>query len=207
MIASWQESYDNPRQCVKKAKTSLCRQNLYSQGYGLSSSLVQMWELDYKEGWVPKKWCFRTAGLEMTLESPLESKEIKPVNTKGNQPWILFGRTDAEAETPVLCKQLTHWKRPWLWERLKAEGEEGDRGWDGWMASLIQWSWTWANSWRWWRTGKPGELQSMVSWRVGHNLATEQKQLMDMWGVFLSVPCLFVCLSVCLFVLLRDVGP
>ena len=73
---------------------------LYSQQYGFSSSYVQMWELDHKEGWVPKNWCFQTVVLEKTLESPLDGKEIKPVNPKGNQPWIYIGRTDAKA--PIL---------------------------------------------------------------------------------------------------------
>ena len=71
------------------------------------------------------------------------------------------------------CQQLTLWKRPWGWARLKTEGEEGDRGWDGWMASPIQWTCTWTNSGRWWGTGRPGVLQSMGSQRVGHDLATE----------------------------------
>jgi len=71
------------------------------------------------------------------------------------------------------CEELTHWKRPWCWERLKAGGEGEDRGWDGWMASLTQWTWTWASSRSWWRSGKPGMLQSMKLWRVGHDWATE----------------------------------
>ena len=73
-------------------------------------------------------------------------------------------------------EELTHWKRPWCWERLKAGGEGDDRGWDGWMASLSQWTWIWANSGRWWRTEKPGMLQPMGSHRVRHNLATGQQQ-------------------------------
>ena len=75
---------------------------LYSQSYGCSSSHVWMWELDNKEGWVLKCWCFQTVVLDKTLESPLYCKEIKPVNHKGNQPWIVIGRADAEAETPIL---------------------------------------------------------------------------------------------------------
>ena len=71
------------------------------------------------------------------------------------------------------CKELTQWKRPWCWERLRAGGEGDDRGWDGWMASLTQWTWVWANSRRWWRTGKPGVLQSRKLQRVRHDLATE----------------------------------
>ena len=98
---------------------------------------------------------------------------------KGNQPWVFTGRTNTKAEVPILrppakvCKELTHWKRPWCWERLRATGEGGSRGWDGWMASLLQWTWTLANSGRWWWTGKPGVLQSMGSQRVGHNWAAE----------------------------------
>ena len=74
----------------------------YSQGYGFSSSYAWMRELDYKEDWVPKNWCFQTVVLQKTLESPLDCKEIKLVNPKGNQPWIFIGRTDAEAEAPIL---------------------------------------------------------------------------------------------------------
>ena len=110
--------------------------------------VVWMWERDNKEGRALKNWCFQTVMLEITLESPLDSKEIKPVNPTGNQPEY-SGRTDASWSSNTLaiwCKQLTHWKRPWCWETLKAEREEGDRGWDGWMASPIQWTWTWANS-------------------------------------------------------------
>ena len=102
---------------------------------------------------------------EKTLESPLDWKEIKPVHPKGNQSWKFIERTDAVAEMPILlqsghwCEELTHCKRPWCWERLKV-GEVGDKGWDGWMASLTQWTWVWLNSGSWWWTGRPGVLQS-----------------------------------------------
>ena len=135
------------------------------------SSLIWMWELDCEESWVPKNWCFWTVVLEKTQESPLDCKEIQLVNPKGNQSWIFTGRTDAEAETPILW--VPDAKRPWCWERLKAGREGEDRGWDGWMASPTQWRWVWVNSGsRWWR-GRPGVLQSMGSERVGHNSATE----------------------------------
>ena len=112
-----------------------------------SSTYIQMWELDHKEGWVPKKWCFWTVVLQKTLESPLNSNVIKRVSPKGNQPWIFIGRIDAEAEAPILWPSNgTHWKRPWCWERLRA-GEGDDRGWDGWMASTTQWMWVWALAW------------------------------------------------------------
>ena len=132
---------------------------------------------DHKEGWAMKNWCFQIVMLEKTLESPLDCKEIKPVNPKGNQSWILIGRTDAEAEAPILWppdgEELTHCKSPWCWERLKAKGEKDGRGWDGWMALPTQWIWVWANSGRQWRTRKPGMLQSMGWQRVRHYWTTE----------------------------------
>ena len=101
-----------------------------------SSSHVWMWELDYKESWVPKNWCFWTVVLEKTLKSPLDCKEIQPVHPKGNQPWIFTGRTDAEVEAPILwatwIKEPTHWEKPWCWERLRAKEERGNRGWSDW---------------------------------------------------------------------------
>ena len=136
-----------------------------------------MWELDYKESWAPKNWCFWTVVLEKTLESPLDYKEIQPVHPKGDQPWVFIGRTDVEAETPILWppdgEELTHLKRPWCWERLRAGGEGDDRGWDGWMASPTQWTWVWVNSGSWWWTRRPGVLRFMGSQRVGRDWATE----------------------------------
>ena len=133
-----------------------------------------MWELDYKESWMPKNWCFSTVALEKTLENPLDCKEIQPVHPKGNQSWIFIGRTDAE--TPILWPpDVKNWLtgRLWCWERLKAGGEGIDRGWDGWMVSPTQWTWVWASSGSWWWTGKPGVLQSIELQRVGHNWVTE----------------------------------
>ena len=89
-----------PRQCIKKQRYCFADKDPYSQSYGFSSSHVWMWELDHKEGWVQKNWSFWTVVLEKTLESPLDSKGIKPVHPKGNQPWIFIGKTDAEA--PIL---------------------------------------------------------------------------------------------------------
>ena len=84
-------------------------------------------------------------------------------------------------------EESTHWKRPWFWERLKAEGQEYNRWWDAWKASLIQWTWTWANSRRCWGVGKPGMLQSMVSGRVRHDLATEQQLFILVFMHFLNI--------------------
>ena len=101
-LAYWKKSYDQPRQHIKKQRHYFVHKHLYSQSYGFSSSHVQMWELDHKEDWALKNWCFWAVVLEKTLENPLDCKEIKPVNPKGNQPSVFIGRTDAEAEAPIL---------------------------------------------------------------------------------------------------------
>ena len=101
MLAPWKKSYDQPRQHIKNQRQYFAKKGLSSQSYGFSSSHTWMWKLDHKESWVPKNWCFWTVVLEKTLESPLDCREIKPVNPKGNQPWIFIGRTDAEAEGPI----------------------------------------------------------------------------------------------------------
>ena len=136
-----------------------------------------MWELDCKEGWTPKNWCFWAVVLEKTLESPLDFKEIQPVYPKGDQSWVFFGRTDGEAETPIFwpldAKCWLIGKKSWCWEGLGAGGEGDDRGWDDWMASLTRWMWVWVNSRSWWSTGRPGVLRFMGSQRVGHDWATE----------------------------------
>ena len=101
-VAPWKKSYNQPRQHIKEQRHYFTDKGLSSQGYGFSSSHVWMWELDHKESWAPKNWCFWTVVLEKTLESPLDCKEIQPVNPKGNQSWIIIGRTDVEAEAPIL---------------------------------------------------------------------------------------------------------
>ena len=110
-------------------------------------------------------WCFWTVLLKKTLESPLDLQEIQLINPKGNKSWIFIGRTDAEAETPILwpphAKNWLIWKDPDAKERLKAGGEGNDRGWDGWLASPTWWTWVWVSSGSWWWTGRPGVLQSM----------------------------------------------
>ena len=102
---SWKESYDKPRKRIKKQRHYFVNKGPYSQSYGFSSSHVQMWELDHKESWVPKNWYLQIVVLEKTLESPLDCKEIKPVNPKGHQPWIFIGRTDGKTEAPILWRQ------------------------------------------------------------------------------------------------------
>ena len=101
-VYSWKESYDQLRQEIKKQRYYFANKGPPSQGYGFSSSHVWMWELDCEQSWALKNWYFWTVVLEKTLESPLNSKEIKLVNPKGNQSWIFIEKTDAEAETPIL---------------------------------------------------------------------------------------------------------
>ena len=110
-LTPWKESYDQPRQHIKKQRHYFANKGPSSQGYVFSSSYVWMWELDYKESWAPKNWCFWTVVLEETLESPLDCTEIQPVRPKGDQSWVFIGRTDAEAETPILWPPDT---KSWL---------------------------------------------------------------------------------------------
>ena len=136
-----------------------------------------MWELEHKEGWEPTKWWFWTVVLEKTLESPLDSKEIKPVSSKGNQPWIFTGRTDAEAKAPILwppdAKNWLTGKDPDAgkdWRREEKGMTEDEMV--GWHHQLNRHE-SEASSGCWWWTGKPGVLQSMGSQRVGQDWVTE----------------------------------
>ena len=141
---SFEGSYDQPRQHIKKPRHYFVNKGPSGQGYGFSSSHLWMWELDYKESWVPKNWCFWTAVLEKTLESPLDCKKIQPVHPKGDQSWVFIGRTDVEAETPILwptyVKSWLIGKDPDAWKDWGRIGWEGDdRRWDGLMASPTPW--------------------------------------------------------------------
>ena len=118
---SLENSYDQPRQHIKKQRYYLANKGPSNQRSGFSSSHVSMWKLDHKESWAPKNWCFWTVVLEETLESPLDFKEIKPVNPKGNQSWIFIRRTDAEAKIPIL---LPHDTKKWLIGRDTDAGKD-----------------------------------------------------------------------------------
>ena len=158
----------------------------FSQGYGFSSSHVWMWELDYKESWAPKNWCFWTVVLKRILESPLDCKEIQESILKEISPeypleglmlklkFQYFGhlmqRTDSLEKNPDAGKD---WRR---------EFSGDDRGWDGWMASPTQWTWVWEGCGSWWWTGRPGMLQFMELQRVGHDGATELN-----WGTIFTM--------------------
>ena len=160
MLAPWKKSYDKPRQHIRKQK------GLYRQSYGFSSSHIQMWELDHKEGWAPKNLCFWTVVLEKTLESPWDCKEIQSVHSEGDQHWDFFGRYDAKAETPVLWPpHVKSWLigkdsdagRDWGQEE---KGRQRMRWLDG-ITDSMDVSLSELRSW-WW-TGKPGMLRFMGS--------------------------------------------
>ena len=142
-LAPWKKSYDQPRQHIKKQRHYFANKGPSSQSYGFSSGHVWMWELDYKEGWVLKNWCFWTVVLEKTLESSLDCKEIQPVNPKGEQSWIFIGRTDVEAESPILWQPDV---KKWLmgedpdagkgWRQEKGMSENLMIGWHHWLKGL-----------------------------------------------------------------------
>ena len=161
---------------MQKKRHYFANKGLSSQGYGFSIGHVWMCELDGEESWAPKNWCFWTVLLEKTLESPLDCKEIQLVHANRNQSWIFIGRTDREAETPILwLLDVKNWltgKDPDAGKDWRREEKGDSRGWDGWMASPTQWTWVLVDSGNWW-TGRPGVLQSMGSQGVGHNWVTE----------------------------------
>ena len=149
MITPWKESYDQSRQHIKKQRHYFANKVPFSQGYDFSSGHVWMWELDYKESWAPKNWCFWTVVLEKTVESPLDCKEIQAVHPKGDQSWIFIGKTDVEAGTPIVwppdannwlteldwCRRIInssvdslYWKKDWRQEE-KGTTEDGMIGW------------------------------------------------------------------------------
>ena len=179
MFAPWKERYDKPRQCIKKQRYHFANKGPNNQNF--ASSPVWMWELTTKKAvkWKLKVFVSsrqilyslsqqrspqRLSTYELTLsncgktlEHPLHCKESRPVHPKGNEPWILIGK-DPDAG------------KDW-------GGDGGNRRWDSWMASPTQWTWIWASSRRWWRSGKPGVLLSMGLQRARHDLATEQQQM------------------------------
>ena len=132
MLTSWKKSNDHPRQYIKKQRHYFANKGPSSQSYGFSSRHAWMWELDYKESWMPKNWFFWTLVLEKTIESLLDHKEIQLVHSKGNQSWIFIGRTGVEAETPTVWppdgKNWLIWKdsdagKDWRWEKGTTEDE------------------------------------------------------------------------------------
>ena len=171
---SWKESCDQPRQHIKEQRYYFDYKGPSSQGYGLSSGHVWMWELDCKESWALKNWCFWTVVLEKRLQNPLDRKEIQPVHPKWNQSWVFIGGTDIEAETPILWPPHAN---SWLigkdWLLGKIEGRRRRRQRMRWLDCITNsMDMVWVDSGSWWWTGRPGGCNSWGC-RVGHDSATE----------------------------------
>ena len=197
MLDLCKKSYNQPRQHIKKQRHYFANKGLSSQGYVFSSSQVWMWELEYKESRVPKNWCFWILVLEKTLESPLDYKEIQAVHPKGNQSWIFIGRTDAEAETPILWPPDA---MNWLLSKDPDAGkdwrrEEKGMGWQSlrWLDGLDRHEF-WVSSGSWWWLGKLYVLQSMGSQRVGHDWAIELNWTELNWIIYFRPFWVFISL-------------
>ena len=177
MLDPWKKSYEQPRQHIRKQRHYLLIKVCLVKAmvfpivmYGCESCTIKKaehWRIDAFE-----LWCWRSLGRVPWTVRISNQSIIKPGKSALNIYWKDWCCSWSSNTLATWWEELTHWKRFWCWERLKAKGEEGSRGWDGWMASLIQWIWTWVNSGRWWGTGRPGVLQSMWSQRVGHDWAT-----------------------------------
>ena len=174
-ILGGSKSYDQPRQLIKEQRHCFASKGPSSQGYGFSSGHVWMWELDYKESWAPKNWCFWTVVLEKTLESPLNCKEIQLVHPKGNQSWVFIGRTVAKGETPILwppdMKNWLIWKDPYAgrdWgQEEKGITEDEMVGWHHWVNGH-EFEWTLG----------VGDGQGWITWRAAvHGFAKSQTWL------------------------------
>ena len=162
-LALWKESYDQTSQHIKKQRHYFANKCPSSQGYGFSSSHVWMWEMDYKESWAPKNWCFWTVVLQKTSNQSI----LKEISSE----YSLEGR---KVQYVGHLMQRTDWfEKTLMLEKIESGGEGDDRGSNGWMALPSQWTQVWVSSRSWWWTGKPGVLQSIGSQRVGHNWATE----------------------------------
>ena len=171
MLTPWKESYDQPREHIQKQRHYFANKGLSSQSYGFSTSHVGMWELDYKESWALKYWCFWTEVLEKTLESPLDCKKIQPVHPKGNQSWIFTGRIEVEAITSIFGHLM--WRTDSL-EKILMLGkiECGRRR--GWTEDEIV-------GWHHWLDGHEFELvMDRDGWRASvHDVAKSWTQLSD----------------------------
>ena len=156
ILASWKKSYDKPRWHIKKQRHHFGDTGPSSQSYAFSCSHEWIWELDHKEGQAPKNWCFQRVSWKRLFRLYWTLRRSNLSVLKVNNPeYSLEGlRWSWSSNTlATQCREQTRWKRPWFWRILRAGGKGDNRGWDAWMASLTQWTWVWANSRKWWRTG------------------------------------------------------
>ena len=216
MLAPWKKGCSKSKQCIKKQRHHLPIKGPNSQRYGFLSSHVQMWELDHKEGWAPKTWCFLTVVLEKTLESSCKEiklsilKEINPECSSLEGLMLKLKKLQCFGHW---CEELIHWKRPWCWERLRVGREVEDRGLDGWMASPTQWAYVWGNSRSWGRTEKawgvavPGVKKSRTrlgDWTTNTMIETKKLTLVQHYSLNYRTDSDFKCFSTDVIFLFQD---
>ena len=180
MLAPWKKNYDQPRQHITKQRHYFANKGPSRQSYTFSNSHIWVWELDCKESWVLKNWCFWTVVLEKTLESPLDCKEIHQSILKEISPEYLLEGLMLKLKLQYfghLMQRTDLLEKTLMLGRLKVGGEGDDRGWDGWMALLTWWTWVWASSGSWWWTGEPGVLQIAENWTWLRDWAELQEHL------------------------------
>ena len=176
MLTPWKESYDQPRQHIKKQSYYFAKNGPSSQRYGFSSGHVWMWELDCEESWVPKNWCFWTVVLEKTLGVPWTARRSNQSILKEISPGCSLDGLMLKLKLQYFGHLM--WRVDQLEKTLMLGGIGGrsrrdNRGWDGWMASLTRWTWVWVNSRSLWQTGRHGLLRFVGSQKVGHDWLTE----------------------------------
>ena len=167
------KNYEKPRQCIKMQRYHFaykCLDVVKAMDFTVVMYRCESWTI--KKSWALKNWYFKTVVLEETLESPLHSRRsnqsfLKKINPEYSLEGLMM-RLKLQYFDHLMGKPI-HWRRSWCWERLNADREGLDWGWDGWMTSPTQWTWVWVNSGRWWRTKEPGTLQPTGSQRVGHH--------------------------------------
>ena len=171
MLTPWKESYDQPRQHIKQQRHYFVNKGP-SQGYGFSSCHVWMWELDYKESWLPKNWCFWTVVLEKTLRVPCTTRRSKQSILKEISPECSLEGLMLKLKLQYfghLVRRADSFEKTLMLGKIEGREEGDDRGWDDWMRSPTQWTWVWVDSRSWWWTGRPGVLRFMGSQRVRHD--------------------------------------
>ena len=186
ILAPWKESYDKPRQRIKKQRHPFADKCLIVKAmiFPIVMYECESWTIKKAEHWridAFELWCWRRLLRVPWTAGRSNQSILKEINPEYSLEGLML-KLILQYFGHLIAKELTHWKRLWCWERLKAGGEGGDREWDGWMASLTQWTWVWASSRSWWWTGKPGLLQSMGLQRVRYNLVTEQQQSIKVMG-------------------------
>ena len=192
------KSYDQPRQHIKKQRHYFVNKRPPSQGYGFSCGHVWMWELDYKESWALKNWCFWTVVLEKTLKSPLDCKEIQPVHPKGAQSWVFIGRTDVEAETPILwTPDMKSWfvgKDP---DAGKDWGQEENRTAEDEMAGWHHWLNEHGFGWTPGVGNGQGGLACCISWGCKESDMTERLNWTELYCTVNSFSEIFWWIKIC----------